>query len=198
MSVESASGRPHRRQPTRLPHPWDSPGKNTGVGCHFLLHSHIWLFANPCSVHGVLQARILECVGIPSSRESSLIFPPPNIPFFLNVFGYCLLLLSTHSYPVICFPHFIGVGRLEATFLRFSYSSDSGYNLILPMRYTSKKSGRRENVEHFPSGSRNVWPTGFSNVNFCNGRPPLLVIHLWTAGQFWHSRVSWSFLISRW
>ena len=33
----SNSVRPHRRQPTRLPHPWDSPGKNTGVGCHFLL-----------------------------------------------------------------------------------------------------------------------------------------------------------------
>ena len=31
--------RPHRRQPTRLPRPWDSPGKNTGVGCHFLLQS---------------------------------------------------------------------------------------------------------------------------------------------------------------
>ena len=30
--------RPHRRQPIRLPRPWDSPGKNTGVGCHFLLH----------------------------------------------------------------------------------------------------------------------------------------------------------------
>ena len=29
--------RPHRRQPTRLRRPWDSPGKNTGVGCHFLL-----------------------------------------------------------------------------------------------------------------------------------------------------------------
>jgi len=28
---------PQRRQPTRLPHPWDSPGKNTGVGWHFLL-----------------------------------------------------------------------------------------------------------------------------------------------------------------
>ena len=28
---------PRRRQPTRLPRPWDSPGKNTGVGCHFLL-----------------------------------------------------------------------------------------------------------------------------------------------------------------
>ena len=33
----SNSVRPHRWQPTRLPHPWDSPGKNTGVGCHFLL-----------------------------------------------------------------------------------------------------------------------------------------------------------------
>ena len=33
--------RPQRRQPTRLPHPWDSPGKNTGVGCHFLLQIHI-------------------------------------------------------------------------------------------------------------------------------------------------------------
>ena len=33
----SNSVRPHRRQPTRLPRPWDSPGKNTGVGCHFLL-----------------------------------------------------------------------------------------------------------------------------------------------------------------
>ena len=31
------SVRPHRRQPTRLLRPWDSPGKNTGVGCHFLL-----------------------------------------------------------------------------------------------------------------------------------------------------------------
>ena len=29
--------RPHRWQPTRLPRPWDSPGKNTGLGCHFLL-----------------------------------------------------------------------------------------------------------------------------------------------------------------
>ena len=37
MSVMSASVRPQRRQPTRLPHPWDSPGKNPGADCHFLL-----------------------------------------------------------------------------------------------------------------------------------------------------------------
>jgi len=36
-SVVADSVRPHRWQPTRLPHPWDSPGKNTAVGCHFLL-----------------------------------------------------------------------------------------------------------------------------------------------------------------
>ena len=36
-SVVSDSVQPHRQQPTRLPRPWDSPGKNTGVGWHFLL-----------------------------------------------------------------------------------------------------------------------------------------------------------------
>ena len=36
-SVVTDSVLPHRWQPTRLPCLWDSPGKNTGVGCHFLL-----------------------------------------------------------------------------------------------------------------------------------------------------------------
>ena len=74
----SNSVRPQRWQPTRLPHPWDSPGKNTGVGCHFLLQcmkvkseSEV---AQSCptlcdsmdcslpgsSVHGIFQARVLE------------------------------------------------------------------------------------------------------------------------------------------
>ena len=39
----SDSVQPHRQRPTRLPHPWDSPGKkNTGVGCHFLLNAWNW------------------------------------------------------------------------------------------------------------------------------------------------------------
>ena len=57
-SVVSDSVRPHRQQPTRLPRPWDSPGKNTGVGCHFLLQrmkvksesevaQSCWLLATP-------------------------------------------------------------------------------------------------------------------------------------------------------
>ena len=74
----SDSVRPHRRQPTRLPHPWDSPGKNTGVGCHFLLQcmkvkrerevaQSCPTLSNPMdcsppgsSIHGIFQARVLE------------------------------------------------------------------------------------------------------------------------------------------
>ena len=77
-SVVSESVRPHRWQPTRLPRPWDSPGKNTGVGCHFLLQcmkvkseSEVTLscptLSDPmdCSllgafIHGISQARVLE------------------------------------------------------------------------------------------------------------------------------------------
>ena len=74
----SDSVRPQRRQPTRLPRPWDSPGKNTGVGCHFLLQcmkvksesevAQLCLtLSDPIdcslpgsSVHGIFQARVLE------------------------------------------------------------------------------------------------------------------------------------------
>ena len=86
----SNSVRPHRGQLTRLPHPWDSPGKNTGVGCHFLLqcmkvkiesevaHSSPTL-SNPTdysppgsSTHGILQARVLEWGAIAFSELGNL------------------------------------------------------------------------------------------------------------------------------
>ena len=69
---------PHRWQPTRLPRPWDSPGKNTGVGCHFLLQcmkvksesevaQSCLTLCDPMdcsppgsSIHGIFQARVLE------------------------------------------------------------------------------------------------------------------------------------------
>ena len=74
----SDSVRPHRWQHTRLPRPWDFPGKNTGVGCHFLLQCRKLkserevaqscpTFCDPMdcsppgsSVHGIFQARLLE------------------------------------------------------------------------------------------------------------------------------------------
>ena len=79
--------RPQRRQPTRLPCPWDSPGKNTGVGCHFLLQcmkvKNEREVAQSCptpsdpmdcslpgsSVHGIFQARVLEWGAIAFSAQ---------------------------------------------------------------------------------------------------------------------------------
>ena len=55
------SVQPHRQQPTRLPHPWDSPGKNAGVGCHFLLQYH-------CDELGVNELETCE-LSFPSSGE---------------------------------------------------------------------------------------------------------------------------------
>ena len=86
-SVVFNSVQPHRWQPTRLPRPWDSPGKNTGVGCHFLLQcrkvkseSEV---AQSCpalsdpmdcslpgsSAHGIFQARVLEWGTIAFSKD---------------------------------------------------------------------------------------------------------------------------------
>ena len=82
----SDSVRPRRRPPTRLPCPWDSPGKNTGVGCHFLLQcmkvksetevaqscpalsEPMYCRPRGCSAHGIFQARVLVWVAIAFSK----------------------------------------------------------------------------------------------------------------------------------
>ena len=92
----SDSVRPHRQQATRRPHPWDSPGKNTGVGCHFLLQcmkvkseSEV---AQSCptlrdpmgcslpgsSIHGVFQARVLEWGAIAFSSTTPWVRTKPR------------------------------------------------------------------------------------------------------------------------
>ena len=83
----SDSVQPQRPQPARLPHPWDSPGKNTGVGCHFLLqcmkvksesevsqscptlHDPMDCSLPGFSIHGIFQARVLEWVAIAFSHH---------------------------------------------------------------------------------------------------------------------------------
>ena len=84
--------RPHRRQPTRLPSPWDSPGRNTGVGCHFLFQcmkvksesevaQSCLTLSDPIdcslpgsSIHGIFQARVLEwgAIAFSNPRNYSL------------------------------------------------------------------------------------------------------------------------------
>ena len=77
--------RPHRQQPTRLPCSWDSPGKNTGVGCHFLQCMKVKserevtqlcpTLSDPMdcslpgsSVHGIFQAKYWSGVPLPSLK----------------------------------------------------------------------------------------------------------------------------------
>ena len=87
----SNSVQPHRRQPTRLPYPWDSLGKNTGMGCHFLLQcmkvksqskvtqscptlrDPMDCSLSGSSVHGDFQARVLEWGAIAFSRGRGLV-----------------------------------------------------------------------------------------------------------------------------
>ena len=80
--------RPHGLQPTRPLRPWDSPGKNTGVGCHFLLQcmqvksesevtQSCLILGDPMdcsppgsSIHGIFQARVLEWGAIAFSHST--------------------------------------------------------------------------------------------------------------------------------
>ena len=88
---------PHRQKPTRFPRPWDSPGKNTGVGCHFLLRcmkvKSEREVARSCptlrdpmdcslpvsSIHGIFQARGLEwgasAFSVETLRKDILVLP---------------------------------------------------------------------------------------------------------------------------
>ena len=103
----------HRWQPTRLPHPWDSPGKNTGVGCHLLLQcmkvESEREVAQSCptpsdpmdcsppgsSVHGSFQARVLEWVASAFSKlKHALCTKIHRCYFKLNMSLYLLVLTS--------------------------------------------------------------------------------------------------------
>ena len=106
-SVVSDSVRPHRRQPTRLPRPWDSPGKNTGVGCHFLLHESEVAQSCPtlsdlmdCSlpgspIRGIFQARALEWGAIAFSPiQGALFIISPLVWISKSIHHFHLFLLT--------------------------------------------------------------------------------------------------------
>ena len=87
----SDSVRPHRRKPTRLPCPWDSPGKNTGVGCHFLLQC-----MKVKSEREVAQS----CPTLSDPMDCSLLQKPLNAPHRSSTaLGQCHLGL-THLFPM--------------------------------------------------------------------------------------------------
>ena len=110
-SIVSDSVRPHRRQPNRLLCLWDSPGKSTGVGCHFLLQcmkvksesevvQSCQTFSDPMdcrlpgsSLHGILQARVLEWGGIAFYKTDLDL----TILWFCDLFYYLIKNVSGNS-----------------------------------------------------------------------------------------------------
>ena len=139
----SNSVRPHRRQPTRLPCPWHAPGKNTGVGCHFLLQcmkvksesevaQSCLTLSNPMdcslpgsSIHGIFRARVLEWGAIAFfGCDLRALYHPclvltENIP---KVAGRSLPYLAGHQFsPVLpCFRCISAAPPMVAAVLRFS------------------------------------------------------------------------------
>jgi len=118
----------HRRQPTRLPRPWDSPGKNTGVGCHFLLQcmkvtiktevaQSCWTLSDPMDwslpgspVHGIFQAKEYWS-GVPSPspflrlalRKPLALEGSPAVMLSLS-FAAAAAAKSLQSCPTLCDP----------------------------------------------------------------------------------------------
>ena len=151
------SVRPHRRQPTRLPHPWDSPGKNTGVGCHFLLQcmkmkseSEV---AQSCptlcdpmdcslpgsSVHGILQARVLEWGAIAFSMFLYWqgLFPFSFFQEFFFIFAFLFKIIYLGAvfwnYPTWCSKNFLDLWFGVWYSVQFSSFAQSCLTLWDPM-----------------------------------------------------------------
>ena len=107
----SDSVQPHRQQPTRLPCPWDSPGKNNGVGCHFLLQcmkvknesevSQLCLTLRntmDCSppgssAHGIFQARVLEWGAIAFSNVDIKCYQKKRTLLAILILCFSILIL---------------------------------------------------------------------------------------------------------
>ena len=117
----SDSVRPHRQQPTRLPRPWDSPGKNTGVGCHFLpqiakCYSILWLYHICVSIHLLMNIwvellDIMNAAAISTCLEGSVwkhSFISLGICLRVELLGHmvtlCLVIWQPARFFSKCFP----------------------------------------------------------------------------------------------
>ena len=80
---------PRRRQPTRLPHPWDSLGKNTGVGCHFLLQYQAYI-----TIGKVVYQQNTLVVQLPHLFEDNFTF---NESTYMNIYLWTSILYYFHS-----------------------------------------------------------------------------------------------------
>ena len=143
----SDSVRPHRRQPLRLPHPRDSPGENTGVGCHFLLQcmkvksesevaQSCQTLSDPMdrsppgsSVHGIFQARGLGCGAIAFSGLVHSLWAKfqPSLTTSAGPLVQCATCTPTYS-SLSCFPlfHLLSLFSIKSgVMLHFMFDKES-------------------------------------------------------------------------
>ena len=156
--------RPHRHQPTRLPRPWDSPGKNTGVGCHFLLQcrkvkskvkslSRVRLLATPWTA--AYQAP--PPMGLPRQEYwSGVPLPSPNLAHTCMYILF-LVLIVKNSFWVVdiwgCYAfHHPGYILLILSLLLSDVILDAG--------------PRRQNCASFKIGSRLSFSSPSSEMKF--------------------------------
>ena len=98
----SDSVRPHRWRPTRLPHPWDSLGKNTGVGCHFLLCKERWFpLYNSSRVLGNIVRTKLVTLSLGMAR---LVCTLCSLSGERGGIEYCMRAKLLQSCPTLCDP----------------------------------------------------------------------------------------------
>ena len=152
--------RPQRRQPTRLPHPWDSPGKNIGVGCHFLLQcmkvksesevaQSCPTLSNPMdcsppgsSIHEIFQARVLEWGAITFSSTQLVLNK-----YFINIM--LIMLLGSYYVP----------STLLTTILHILFNSTTALwtRYCYPCFTDEETKAQKDHVSHVDLKSRFVW-----------------------------------------
>ena len=134
----------HRRQPTRLPRPWDSPGKNTGVCCHFLrqfmkvkiesqLAQSCPTLRNPTdcslpgsSIHEIFQARVLEWGAIAFSI-SNIYCVPNNNNYFSTLFLTVPLVNICNSLKLFIWSQCV---QITSVLLQWKYTSPHFLSLL--------------------------------------------------------------------
>ena len=103
----SDSVRPHRWQPTRLPHPWISPGKNTGMGCHFLLQCMKVKSQSEVAQSCPTLSDLMDC-SLPGSSVDG-IFQAKVLEW--GAIAFSGIYTHAHTYIYICGIHMYGLSR---------------------------------------------------------------------------------------
>ena len=132
----SDSVRPHRRQPTRLPGPWDSPGKNTGVGCSFLLQC----------MKGKVKVKLLSRVRLLATPWTVAHQAPPSLGFSRQEYwsgvplpAFSRLMLKSRQKKTethACTKYGDG-NQLAFSLLREVFSNSSGFKIQRPIYFIS-------------------------------------------------------------